>query len=198
MRHVLAALIAILAGCSRSGAPRESKKARQPEKPEILQFYASPNPVAPGAPAQICWGTREAAKVTLTPHVEEVKPSVARCIEVSPGKTTSYTLTAISNDGLEAFAQTTLTVDARAAAGKQALLQTVTFSALSVKAGEPVSICAETRGASSVTLDPGGVSFPAGTHSCVVSTFTRTTAVTITARGGSGSADRETVTITVR
>lgn len=202
MRLLVAFPLFLLASCSPPPAPKKAQKQREPLKPQILQFYVTPNPIPPGEQAQLCWGTEDAVKLELDPPVEQIKPSLARCTEVAPKATTTYAVTATSRDGLKAFAQATLNVDPSAAVrtGGRAvpMLQSVTFSALSVRAGEAVSICIDQRGASSVTLEPGGLAFPKGTHSCLVSTFTRTTTVTITAKGPAGNSDKESATITVR
>lgn len=200
MRTLLLSAILLLAACSSPAPPPAPEKAPEPVKPKITQFYVSPNPVAPGQPAQLCWGTEDAVKLTLDPPIEEIKPSVVRCTEVNLKKTTSIKLTATSRDGLESFAQTTANVDPRATAPRPTapLLQSVTFSALSVGTGDPVSICVDQRGATAVTLQPGGLTFPNQPHACIVSTFTRTTLVTVTATGPGGTTDKESATITVK
>lgn len=200
MRLLVPSFLLLLGACS-APPPKKAEKPREPVKPQIVQFYVTPNPIPPGEQAQLCWGTEDAVKLDLDPPVEQIKPSLARCTEVAPKATTTYSLTATSKDGLQAFGQATLNVDPRAKSGAarpSPLLQSVTFSALAVKAGEPVSICIDQRGASAVMLDPGGLAFPKGTHACLVSTFTRTTAVTITAKGPAGNSDKESATITVR
>lgn len=201
MRSSVVFILLLLAGCSAPPAAKKAEKPREPLKPQILQFYVTPNPIPPGEQAQLCWGTEDAVTLELDPPVEAIKPSLARCTEVAPKATTTYSLTAASKDGLKAHAQATLNVDpAAATAGGRAvpMLQSVTFSSLAVKPGEPVSICVDQRGASSVALDPGGLAFPKGAHSCLVSTFTKTATVTVTAKGPRGNSDKETATITVR
>lgn len=59
----------------------------------ILDFYASPKAIRRGDSAQLCYGVSNAKSVTLEPQAQPVWPSVARCVNVSPTKTTTYTLT---------------------------------------------------------------------------------------------------------
>lgn len=59
----------------------------------ILDFYASPNVIHRGESAELCYGVSNAKNVKLEPPAQPVWPSGARCVSVSPTKTTTYTLT---------------------------------------------------------------------------------------------------------
>jgi hypothetical protein len=59
----------------------------------IQSFYASPRAIRKGETAQLCYGVANAKTVTLEPQESAVWPSHARCVSVSPQKTTTYTLT---------------------------------------------------------------------------------------------------------
>lgn len=61
---------------------------------KILQFYARSRAIAPDGKALVCYGVVNATAVRLDPPVERVWPAVSRCFEVTPAKTTRYTLTA--------------------------------------------------------------------------------------------------------
>ena len=61
---------------------------------EILHFYASPGVVRRGETAQLCYGVSNAKKVRLEPQSGAVWPSFNRCVEIAPGKDTTYILTA--------------------------------------------------------------------------------------------------------
>ncbi len=61
---------------------------------EILAFYASPGIVQRGDSATLCYSVSNAKSVTLQPQSNPVWPSYERCVNVSPRKTTTYTLTA--------------------------------------------------------------------------------------------------------
>ena len=65
----------------------------------ILAFYAAPGTIRPGQAASLCYGVRNAATVRLDPPVEEVWPTMSRCIQVSPHKDTEYKLTAADAAG---------------------------------------------------------------------------------------------------
>jgi len=63
---------------------------------KILQFYAQKREVAAGEKALLCYGVVNATTVRLDPPVEKMWPAVSRCFQVTPEKTTHYTLTAES------------------------------------------------------------------------------------------------------
>jgi hypothetical protein len=59
----------------------------------IVSFYASPKSIRRGESAQLCYDVTNAKAVRLEPQTEEVWPSTARCVDVKPLKSTTYTLT---------------------------------------------------------------------------------------------------------
>ena len=61
------------------------------EKLKILSFY--------GTGRLICYGVANAKTVRIVPYVEDLKPSLSRCLEVHPGKPTEYKLTAEDGAG---------------------------------------------------------------------------------------------------
>lgn len=65
----------------------------------IQNFYAIPAEVRRGQSVQLCYGVANAKTVTLEPQPNPVWPSYARCVEVSPTKTTTYTLTIADASG---------------------------------------------------------------------------------------------------
>ena len=65
----------------------------------IQSFYASPRGIHKGESAQLCYGVANAKTVKLEPQENEVWPSHARCVSVSPQKTTTYTLTVSDASG---------------------------------------------------------------------------------------------------
>jgi hypothetical protein len=77
---------------------------------EILNFYASPGLIARGETAQICYGVANAKSVEIAPPTGLVWPSYARCLDVSPTKDTTYTLTAADAAGHTQTASVTLRV----------------------------------------------------------------------------------------
>ena len=60
---------------------------------QILSFYASPTVIHRGQAAQLCYGVANAKSVRLEPGTLPVWPSVAHCVDISPTKSTTYTLT---------------------------------------------------------------------------------------------------------
>jgi len=64
----------------------------------IQSFYGDPK-IHRGEKAQLCYGVANAKKVTLEPQSGPVWPSYSRCVDVSPTKTTTYTLTASDDAG---------------------------------------------------------------------------------------------------
>ncbi len=78
---------------------------------EILSFYASAGEVRRGDTVTLCYGVANAKKVTLEPQSNPVWPSYARCVDVAPGKDTTYTLTA--EDAAGQVKAETLTVKVR-------------------------------------------------------------------------------------
>lgn len=77
---------------------------------EIQSFYAMPGIIRRGGAAQLCYGVSNAKTVRLDPPAGEVWPSYSRCIEVSPKKDTTYTLTAEDAGGHTKTASLTLKV----------------------------------------------------------------------------------------
>ena len=59
----------------------------------IQSFYASPGAIHAGETVQLCYDVANATAVTLKPQSNAVWPSRSRCVEVSPSKSTTYTLT---------------------------------------------------------------------------------------------------------
>jgi hypothetical protein len=60
----------------------------------ILSFYAAPGVIKPGQTASVCYGVSNAKTVKLEPAIEDVWPSLSRCLQVSPSRDTEYKLTA--------------------------------------------------------------------------------------------------------
>jgi len=58
----------------------------------IQNFYAVPGVVRRGEPVQLCYGVANAKSVKLEPQPNPVWPSYSRCVDVTPTKTTTYTL----------------------------------------------------------------------------------------------------------
>jgi hypothetical protein len=58
----------------------------------IQNFYATPGEIRRGQTVQLCYGVANAKTVTLEPQPNLVWPSYSRCVDVTPTKSTVYTL----------------------------------------------------------------------------------------------------------
>jgi hypothetical protein len=66
----------------------------------IRAFYASPPNIRHGEKTQLCYDVANAKTVTIDPPADgEVWPSHNRCVDVTPKKTTTYTLTIVGASG---------------------------------------------------------------------------------------------------
>ncbi len=59
----------------------------------IQNFYASPGTIRRGETVKLCYGVANAKTVKLEPQSNPVWPSYTRCVNVTPIKSTIYTLT---------------------------------------------------------------------------------------------------------
>jgi hypothetical protein len=59
----------------------------------IQTFYATPGEIRRGQSVQLCYGVANAKSVKLEPQSNPVWPSYSRCVNVTPEKTTTFTLT---------------------------------------------------------------------------------------------------------
>ena len=59
----------------------------------IQNFYVSSGTIRRGETVQLCYGVANAKTVKLEPQSPLVWPSYSRCVDVTPTKSTTYTLT---------------------------------------------------------------------------------------------------------
>jgi hypothetical protein len=78
---------------------------------KIVSFYATPGVIHRGDTVEMCYGVSNAKSVKLDPPEASVWPSHDRCMQVSPKKTTTYTLTA--DDGKGNAKTATLTIEVK-------------------------------------------------------------------------------------
>ncbi len=79
---------------------------------KVLNFTISPAILARGQTATICYGVSNAKTVTIDPKPNEnVWPSLNRCVEIAPKKTTTYTITAADDAGHSEQKSLTLRVE---------------------------------------------------------------------------------------
>jgi hypothetical protein len=78
---------------------------------EILGFYASPGLIHRGQTVSLCYAVANTRTVKIEPDIRRpLWPSVSRCIDISPMKTTTYTLTAEDAQGHAKTASLTIEV----------------------------------------------------------------------------------------
>ncbi len=78
---------------------------------KILNFTITPGLVRSGETAMLCYGVSNAKNVTITPKPNNgVWPSLARCVETTPKKTTTYTINADDGGGHTETKTVTVTV----------------------------------------------------------------------------------------
>jgi len=100
----------------REAAAREVERARKDvelnggSQLKITMLYVSAAEARKGQPVQICYGVVNAKNVAFDPPVENVWPSMNRCVDVSPKKSTTYTLTADDGAGHSDKAQVSVQV----------------------------------------------------------------------------------------
>src|SRR5512143_2897218 len=111
---VLAALYVGWVFYSRWEAEREAERAqgeaRTKDAQKVLEAYGgnkvtilnlslSQGAIHRGESAQLCYGVSNAKTVRMSPVVGDLWPSMYRCVDVSPTKDTTYTLTASDGQG---------------------------------------------------------------------------------------------------
>jgi len=77
---------------------------------KILLFYAAPATVPTGGASRLCYSVSNATSVSIDHDVEEIKPSLDRCVPVRPTHSTTYTLTAKDAKGHQATQSATVQV----------------------------------------------------------------------------------------
>lgn len=122
---LIAALYAGWIFYSRWNAEREARKAAEVQAIErarkdvelnggtrlqIRMLYASPGELRRGESAQICYGVANAKNVSFDPPIANVWPSMNRCVDVSPARSTTYTLNADDGAGHSDKAQISIKV----------------------------------------------------------------------------------------
>ncbi|MBM3796849.1 MAG: hypothetical protein FJW31_22995 [Acidobacteria bacterium] len=205
--HFTALLFMLLtaAACSNAPAPK-SESAAPPPPPAagITQFYASPATVSKGGRSLLCYGVEAAASVRLDPPVEQITPSLARCIELRPTATTTYTLYAKNRAGAEVSRAVTVTVDpklrkAAAAAPSTGLILFFTAVQTRVPKGATATLCYGVNGASSVTINPAvsAAALALSERMCLQTKPQASATYTLTAKSAAGETSTERVKITV-
>lgn len=160
------------------------------EHAKITQFYAPQALLPKGLKGTLCYGVEHATKVELRPAGDEVWPSPARCVEISPKVKTTYTLTAYGDDGTK----DAKTVEVNVGAPPPRLYD-LSVNATHVRPGEKVTVCFKVENVRDVKASPGKLDRH---YNCIFDNPKKTTTYKIRALGGDGQEDSGTVTVKVR
>jgi hypothetical protein len=188
MRSLAAAAAALaLAACSH--APSAAAPVQTPV-PRITQFYSTTPQLARGEKGMLCYGVENAKSVWLEPPRHELSAALARCVEVEPAATTTYTLTA---EGAGGSAKQELTITLGPPKVK---IVEVWVNSLDIAVADVVQLCYKVQNAASVRVEPK-ISMLTAKPNCGFATPQRTTTYTVTATGAGGEQDSEHVTVKV-
>jgi len=148
--------------------------------PQIIRFEANPVSIAPGQSSTLSWTTTGATSVTISPTVGSV--TLNGSTTVTPQQTTTYTLTATSQDGRTVSAPVTVVV------APANIPQILTFVAnpQTIDAGQSSQLCWQVSGATSIQIDPG-VGSNLNANDCATVKPSVTTTYTLTATNAQGT-----------
>jgi hypothetical protein len=164
---------------------------RTPAAPaRITQFRVTPAFIPKGISGKLCYGVENATKIALNPPVEDLLPSPERCIDISPARQTTYTLTAYGADGGKA----TKSLEVRVG-NPPPRLADLSANPIEVKRGGQVRICFKVENAKSVKASKGKLDLKTN---CLTDRPRKTTTYKITAQGADREEDTGTVTVKVR
>ena len=194
----------LISGCGSKPATETATKAEPAAPVRILQFYAAPGVVAAGETVSICYGVEGADTVRLDPAVEDVKPSLSRCVSVKPTADTEYTLIA-EGGGTRTEQKTSVKVSGKAASAPATpavaedagpRVNSFTAKPTEVASGESVMLCFDAVG-DKVILQPGAKEFGQARIGCYAVSPTTTTEYGLIAERG-GKRDVKSLTVKVR
>jgi hypothetical protein len=66
---------------------------------KILAFNATPGYIRRGETSTLCYGVSNAKTVRIEPELKDIWPSMNRCVDITPKKDTTYTITASDDKG---------------------------------------------------------------------------------------------------
>jgi hypothetical protein len=165
-----------------------------PPAVKITQFYANPPSIPKGEKALLCYGVESAASVRIEPSVEKLSPTIARCFEVTPKEPTTYKLIAEGSSG--GTAEQSITVDV---GGARPVLFDLSVNTPTIKPGQLVSFCFQSKNATSVSGGPG--KFQRGgkvDKDCLVDQPAKRTTYEIVVSNAQGLTDRASMTVEVK
>src|SRR5665213_3023189 len=114
--------VIFFAGCHKRVASTSFPPPAVPPTPAspTVTLQASPADITKGGSARLTWSSTNATQLTLNPVIGSVSAQGSQ--QVNPGESTTYTITATSNDGrAEASARVTVSIPPAAAMPSQDL-----------------------------------------------------------------------------
>ena len=162
---------------------------------KITQFYAAPAVIEAGEESLLCYGVEGADWVRIDPPVEQLNPSLSRCIKVRPATTQRYTLKV---PGREQAVEVTV-LPARSKKSKAPhLIRLFVADMKTASPGQRVTLCYGVLNAKSVKLDPGGESLEPAERRCIAKTVQSTTKFELTVVGKDGTSEITDLTVEVK
>ena len=158
----------------------------------ILQFYANKGELTEGESATICYGVDNARSVRFEPAGEQLKPSWNRCFSVTPARDTTYTMVADGTGGTQVTASFSVRVKAA-----PPFIQMFAASEKEIHRGDRFTICYNAEHASSVRLEPVGMSLQPG-QGCVMLYPKADMEFRLVASGAGGRSDCARASVRVR
>ena len=157
-----------------------------------VAFSATQETIQPGRSTKLSWTTQDATEVSIEPDLGSVPPSGTR--DVSPSKTTTYTITA---RGIGGTKTSTVRVNIEQPVVSEPA-RIVSFAAAdpTIQEGQETKLKWETQYATNVSISPGIGKVEASGEKALRPT--KDTEYTLTAAGPGGSLDQRTVTIAVK
>ena len=167
--------------------------------PKILEFLVDPKQITRGTTVSLCFRVEDASSVNIEPRITKPRPASNGekvCVQHQPKATTTYTLTAFGEGGLQpATRQDTVTVDEPKL--KHARILFFNVSPERIKRGESVNVCYGVADANDTTISPPGKEFPGIEKNCFEQRPRESTTYTLSTRGEDGVTSSESRSVTV-
>ena len=158
---------------------------------KITHFYARSGEIVNGEQGLICYGVRDAERVSLDPPVEEVHPVLTRCFFVEPHEDTTYTLAA--EDAAGQRVSESLRLRVKPAPPEIRMLA----SEPKIQKGDAATMCYRVEHARAVRLEPIGWQL-GPSRDCVRFYPAMTMTYTLVAFGEAGRTDRRSFRVAVQ
>ncbi len=168
---------------------------------KILQFYASPGELVEGDKAILCYGVANAKAVRIDPPVDQLTPSMNRCLDVAPEQDTRYTLTAEGAGGPPVTESFVIRVKPdpyrlpQITYFKNQRKQPVRNAVGNARAEWVHLLCFHTENSVQVTVDPPAIPPSAAIEGCFYVAPETTTTYTLTAADRKGRKAQKKLTV---